>query len=142
VIAFSHFALPLSFQVFLLYNKLAKRGDQMKPLLLEKLLKVLKQEQGNQTFNYTVPDLWNCFDYNPDKIIRTNNNELMVDPYDFYASVIEDYILPNKKKEVRYSESLSLGTKAFRTCRPRSVRMGMFCKFGLFELKRPVAATA
>ena len=61
----------------------------MKPLLLEKLLKVLKQEQGKQTYNYTVPDLWNCFDYNPDKIIKLNTNELMVDPYHFYASVID-----------------------------------------------------
>ena len=50
----------------------------MKPLLLEKLLNVLKQEQGNQIFNYTVPDLWNCFDYNPDKIIKLDTNELMV----------------------------------------------------------------
>ena len=74
----------------------------MKPLLLEKLLNVLKQEQGNQIFNYTVPDLWNCFDYNPDKIIKLDTNELMVDPYNFYASVIEDFILPNKKNGIDY----------------------------------------
>ena len=82
----------------------------MKPLVLEKLLKVLKKEIGKQTFNYTVPDLWNCFDYDPEKMIRTRSNELMVDPYDFYASVIEDYILPNKKKDLNYSQSLSLLT--------------------------------
>ena len=82
----------------------------MKPLVLEKLLKVLKKEIGNQTFNYTVPDLWNCFDYNPEKMIKTRGNELMVDPYDFYASVIEDYILPNKKKDLNYSQSLSVLT--------------------------------
>lgn len=82
----------------------------MKTLMLEKLLTVLEQEKGNNTFNYTIPDLWNCFDYDPNKSIKTPNNELMVDPYDFYASVIKDYILPNKKLDIDYEQSLSLGT--------------------------------
>ena len=35
----------------------------------------------------------------------------------------------------------SAGMNARRICWPRSVRDGMFCKFGSLELSRPVAAT-
>ncbi|AIO18816.1 Alpha-1,4-glucan:maltose-1-phosphate maltosyltransferase [Candidatus Izimaplasma bacterium HR1] len=79
----------------------------MSKLVLEKLLKTLKNNNDKQIYNYTVPDLWNCFDYDKKKYIRTSNNELMVNPYDFYASVIEDYILPNKKDKTNYKQSLS-----------------------------------
>ncbi|MCD6482117.1 MAG: hypothetical protein J7K80_00075, partial [Candidatus Izimaplasma sp.] len=65
----------------------------MKQLMLEKLLKVLNTNKGHEIYNYTVPDLWNCFDYNPTKFIKTPSNELIVNPYDFYSSVIKDYIL-------------------------------------------------
>jgi len=82
----------------------------MKTLKLNKLLKTLITNKDKQILNYTVPDLWNCFDYSPEKIIRLHSNELMVNPYDFYASVIQDYILPKAKKDIDYSKSLSLGT--------------------------------
>ena len=38
-------------------------------------------------------------------------------------------------------QSGSPGKNAERISRPSSVRIGMFCKFGSLELKRPVAAT-
>ena len=79
----------------------------MSKLVLRKLLKTLDEKKENQILNYTVPDLWNCFDYNKEKYIRTSTNELMVNPYDFYASVIKDFILPNAKKGMDYHESLS-----------------------------------
>ncbi len=79
----------------------------MEKLVLEKLVKILQDKKGKQVYNYTVPDLWNCFDYDSNKYIRTRNNELMVDPYDFYSSVIESFILPNKKKAKTYQTSLS-----------------------------------
>jgi len=82
----------------------------MENLLLEKLLNVLLEGKDKQIYNYTVPDLWNCFDYNPDKYIKTKDNELMVNPHDFYASVIKNFILPKKKKNIDYQTSLSLGT--------------------------------
>jgi glycosidase len=82
----------------------------MKTLLLEKLLTVLENEKDTTTYNYTVPDLWNCFDYDPQKMKRLSTNELLVDPYDFYASVIKDYILPKKDSDTDYHKSLSLGT--------------------------------
>ena len=82
----------------------------MENLMLEKLLLSLNKAKDNQTYNYTVPDLWNCFDYDKDKFIKTNSNELMVNPYDFYSSVIKDFILPLKNTSTNYHKSLSIGT--------------------------------
>ncbi len=82
----------------------------MNTLKIEKLLQTLQNNKDNQTYNYTVPDLWNCFGYAESKYKRTKTNELMVNPYDFYISVIKDYILPNKKDNIDYKISLSSGT--------------------------------
>ncbi len=82
----------------------------MKQLMLEKLLKVLQENKGDQVYNYTVPDLWNCFDYDQEKYIKIASQELMVDPYDFFSSVIKDYILPNKKETQEYNKSISANT--------------------------------
>ena len=79
--------------------------------MLEKLLQTLISNNKNHILNYSVPDLWNCFDYDPSKYTKLKSNELIVNPYDFYSSVIKDYILPNKKDNINYSLSLSLGTK-------------------------------
>lgn len=68
----------------------------MESLMIEKLLQSLKDNKNNKTYNCTVPDLWNCFGYDESKYIKTQTNELMVNPYDFYISIIKDYILPNK----------------------------------------------
>jgi len=78
--------------------------------MLQKLLQSLRSNNDNQIYNYTVPDIWNCFDYGKSKYTRLLSNELMVNPYDFFSSVIEDYILPKKVRDIDYSISLSLGT--------------------------------
>ncbi|MEC9484526.1 MAG: hypothetical protein UMR38_01460 [Candidatus Izemoplasma sp.] len=77
----------------------------MAQLYLETVHQILKDQVGKQIYNYTVPDLWNCFDYDPHKFIKTPDNELMVDPFDFYASLIESYILPKKKDNKDYLKS-------------------------------------
>ena len=82
----------------------------MEKLVLQKLLKTLQSKQNSKILNYTVPDLWNCFDYDPNKFIKVNTNELMVNPFDFYASVIKDYILPKSKDNRDYQNSLSSNT--------------------------------
>ena len=76
----------------------------MKHLMLEKLLQVLENNKGKEVFNYTVPDLWNCFDYDKSKLIKTPSNELIVNPFDFYASVIKDYIMPNITEDINYKQ--------------------------------------
>lgn len=83
----------------------------MKDLTLKKLLHALENKQGTQIYNYTVPDLWNCFDYDPTKIIQLDTNELMVDPFDFYSSVIKDFILPHSKENMDYKNSVSSNRK-------------------------------
>ncbi len=75
--------------------------------MLEKLLDTLNKNIGANIFNYTIPDLWNCFDYDKTKFVKTPTNELIVNPYDFYSSVIKDYILPNMKNNLNYQDSLS-----------------------------------
>lgn len=82
----------------------------METLMLEKLLESLKVNKDTQIYNYTVPDLWNCFDYDIAKFTKTQTNELMVNPYDFFASVINDFILSKKKDGVSYNHSLSKST--------------------------------
>ena len=74
---------------------------------LEKLYNLLTHANDKRVFNYTVPDLWNCFDYDKASFIKTPSNELMVNPYDFYASVIKQAILPKRKNSFNYGKSLS-----------------------------------
>ena len=82
----------------------------MKQLMLEKLLIALNKNKDNIVYNYTIPDLWNCFDYDKSKFIKTPSHELIVNPYDFYSSVIKDYILPNRKNNINYQEALSMSS--------------------------------
>jgi glycosidase len=87
----------------------------MSQMKLEALLDILERTDDNRVFNYTVPDLWNCFNYDSSKYIKTPSNELMVNPYEFYASVIKDYILPKKKQKKDYGKSLSTYTTMPKT---------------------------
>lgn len=68
--------------------------------LLRALTSLKKQEKASHKtiFNYTVPDLWNCFGFQADR--TTPWGELLVNPYSFYRSAIEDYVL----KTASYSE--------------------------------------
>ncbi len=76
--------------------------------MLNKLLSVLKDKNNQaQVFNYVVPDLWNAWDYEGDEMVRTSWGELMVNPFNFYASVIDSYILPNANPKVDYNQSMS-----------------------------------
>jgi len=79
----------------------------MESLHLLKLLHALEQHKDTMIYNYTVPDIWNCFDYDPTQIIAVKDHELLVDPYHFYASVIRDFILPKQQQSLHYQTSLS-----------------------------------
>ncbi|MCR5740966.1 MAG: alpha-amylase [Gammaproteobacteria bacterium] len=73
---------------------------------LEKIVKSLKKNRKD-AINYTVPDLWFLEDYSIEHK-KLPNGEVMVNPYDFYRAVIEEYILKNKNKKIDYSnKSLS-----------------------------------
>ncbi|MCF7925559.1 MAG: alpha-amylase [Candidatus Izimaplasma sp.] len=77
----------------------------MSQLYLEKVRDVLKNKKSSMVFNYTVPDLWNCFDYSKEKFIKTPDHELIVNPYDFFQSLIDNYLLPKKKSNIDYLQS-------------------------------------
>ena len=78
---------------------------------LKKVLDSLKKRKVEK-INYTVPDLWFLEDYHIEHK-HLPQNEVMVNPYEFYSAVIEEYILPKKEKGIDYSKSLSkaLGEK-------------------------------
>ncbi len=97
----------------------------MKHLMLEKLLTTLENNKGTSVYNYTIPDLWNCFDYDKSKFIKAPSHELIVNPYEFYSSVIKDYILPNKKENLDYQDSLS---KSLNLKHPKSYLGGDWIK--------------
>jgi glycosidase len=97
--------IPFSLTIY--YNINVERGVTMSSSKLEKLYNLLTHANDKRVFNYTVPDLWNCFDYDKASFIKTPSNELMVNPYDFYASVIKQAILPKRKNSFNYGKSLS-----------------------------------
>ncbi|MBP5343371.1 alpha-amylase [bacterium] len=76
-------------------------------LNLKKLSEILKKNKINN-INYTVPDLWFLENYKIDhKFLPTR--EVMVNPYDFYSAVIDEYLLPRAKDDIDYSLSYSKG---------------------------------
>jgi len=77
--------------------------------MLEKLIESLKKNKETG-INYVVPDLWFLEDLKIENK-RLPNNEIMVNPYDFYISIIEDYILKNRIENVNYNKSLSKALK-------------------------------
>ncbi len=74
---------------------------------LKKLHKILKGQIHQGNINYVVPDIWNAWDYAGQEMRRMPSGELLVNPYRFYSSVIEQNILPNASPKKNYSQSLS-----------------------------------
>lgn len=81
--------------------------------MLMKLHKILTKKIDQGHINYTVPDIWNAWDYDGEECRKLPSNEILVNPYRFYSQVIEKHILPYKKSKNDYSSSLSkvLGKK-------------------------------
>jgi hypothetical protein len=81
----------------------------MESTLKKILTKLKRNSKKGEKVTYSVPDLWNCFDYKE----GTSEHEkgiLYVNPYKFYASCIENYIFSNFDKDVDYSKSFSIIT--------------------------------
>lgn len=74
---------------------------------LYKLLEILQKrcEEYNGFF-YEIPELWNCFGYNGEEL-KKGNGVIYVNPYEFYKSCIQDYLLKEINDEFDYSKSLS-----------------------------------
>lgn len=68
---------------------------------LLKLTLALEREQAvhQEIFNYTIPDLWDCFQYSGSEKQLVGNGEIMVNPYLFFHSLLQDYYLPKTKNQ-------------------------------------------
>ncbi len=73
---------------------------------LIKLMNRLKNRRTSTIFNYTVPDLWNVWNYNGEEMLRSDCGELTVNPHNFYFEVINSYILPKMNKNCDYAKPL------------------------------------
>lgn len=69
---------------------------------LQKLYHALQKRIPNGHINYVVPDLWNAWDYEGEECRRLPSNELLVNPYRFYASAIAK-ILAQAKSPLKAS---------------------------------------
>ena len=77
---------------------------------LQDLMKILDQrvqDTEGQVFNYTVPDLWNCFDYQGEELRKTPWGELLVNPYRFYRDVIRQFLVPKAGRVRTWGKPLS-----------------------------------
>ncbi|WP_306599740.1 hypothetical protein [Geothrix sp. 21YS21S-2] len=77
--------------------------------LLE-LLRILDDRVAGtkgQVFNYTVPDLWNCFDYQGEELRKTPWGELVVNPYSFYRDAIRQFVEPRMGRVRTWGKPLS-----------------------------------
>ncbi|MDT8337025.1 MAG: hypothetical protein RQ856_04265 [Candidatus Izemoplasmatales bacterium] len=74
---------------------------------IEKLRNILIRKIDQGRINYAIPDLWNAWDYQGEEMRKIPSQELLVNPYRFYANVIDKYILPNKAENKNYLKSLS-----------------------------------
>ncbi len=73
---------------------------------LEKLNKVLqKKARTKKVFNYAIPDLWNCFDYQGKEQVKTPWGEVIVDPFKFYYELVSKHLM--KKDEANYALPLT-----------------------------------
>ncbi|MGI6392673.1 MAG: alpha-amylase [Candidatus Izemoplasmatales bacterium] len=74
---------------------------------LEKLAKVLENKIALGRINYVVPDIWNAWDYDGPELRRLPSEELLVNPYRFFATLIREWILIHKAPNTNYRRSLS-----------------------------------
>ncbi len=71
--------------------------------MLKKLVTALKENKPSYPMNYTIPTLLNYKNFGHD----VANGETLVNPYDFYAFLIEDLFLKIKDDNVNYLQSIS-----------------------------------
>ena len=78
---------------------------------LEKLANTLKRKIAQGHINYVIPDMWNAWNYQGEELRKIPSQELLVNPYQFYSTLIEEYFLTNKETHMDYSRSLSNAKK-------------------------------
>ena len=75
---------------------------------LNKLMVKLKEKISfGEGIKYSVPDLWNCFGYKGEEKFVDENGTTLVNPYKFYFSCINDFIIPKIDVTKDYNKSIS-----------------------------------
>ena len=76
--------------------------------------KLKKKIASGKNIKYSIPDLWNCFNYPKEHIYHQDEGILLVNPYHFYYTCIENYIMELYDKTFNYNQSLSLMNESFK----------------------------
>lgn len=76
---------------------------------LVKLMELLEKyiPKGDNT-EYSIPELWNCFDYSGKEKNVKENGITIVNPYKFYHHCIRDFIMKKYNPDIDYSNSISI----------------------------------
>ncbi len=75
---------------------------------LEKLFRVLSDQIDSTVYNYSIPDIWNVFDYRGEEMLSLPNYQKMVNPYRFFSTLIKEVFLDNLHPGFNPSLSLSM----------------------------------
>lgn len=69
---------------------------------LKKVIEALDKQAKNshELFNYAIPDTWLSFDYKGQKI-KVHDGHVLVNPYRFYQSLIEEVFLKQDPKDLK-----------------------------------------
>jgi len=71
------------------------------------MVKLEKRISLGEGIRYSVPDLWNCFGYKGQEKSVDEKGITLVNPYKFYFSCINDFIMPKKDITRDYNKSIS-----------------------------------
>jgi len=68
---------------------------------LEKLAKILQRKIDEGQINYTIPDMWNAWNYQGVELRKIPSQELLVNPYRFYfSSIIKNKYLTESTRQL------------------------------------------
>ena len=76
-----------------------------KLLQLKEQLK--KKTVSRKKMHYTVPDMWNCFQYKGKDLLVREDGQLQVNPYKFYHAAIDYVLADGYQADVDYSQSIT-----------------------------------
>ena len=74
---------------------------------LNKLYTILTDRIDDTVYNYTIPDVWNTFNYQGEELLHVPNHEQMVHPYRFFSTLIKDVFLSQTSEAFNPHVSLS-----------------------------------
>jgi len=74
---------------------------------LSKILAAIEHRKTEDTYNYAIPDCWNCFGYQEPGAVTTPQGEMIVNPHKFFIYLLKNYLLPLASTNTDYALSIS-----------------------------------